>query len=67
MEGDIDEAINKVYHDFNNCGSIKLINRQLNDGLVGSVDHAKYVLQVWEAHKRLPQYRELVSAFPLMF
>ena len=71
MERDIDDAINdainKVYHDFNDCGSIKFINQQLNDGLVGSVEHAKYVLQVWEEHKRLPQNRELVSAFPLMF
>lgn len=67
MERDIDEAINKIYHDFNNCGSIKLINQQLNDGLVGSVEHAKYVLQVWEVYKRLPQYRDITAAFPLMF
>lgn len=62
-----EEQINAVYHTFNDSGSVKEANRQLNAGLMSSVEHAKYVLQVWEEHKRLPQNRELVSAFPLMF
>lgn len=67
MTLDAEAAINTLYHDFNECGSIKEINRQLRDGLIGSVEHARYVLQVWEEHKRLPQNVELVRAFPSMF
>lgn len=67
MNVDVEAAINKIYHNFNECGSVKEINRQLRDGLIGSVEHARYVLQVWEEYKRLPQNVELVRAFPLMF
>lgn len=62
-----EEDINAVYHAFNACGSVREANRQLNDGLMSSVEHARYILQVWEEHKRLPQYRDITAAFPLMF
>ena len=67
MAPDIEAKINKIHLAFNECGSIKEINRQLHDGLISSVEHARYVLQVWEEHKRLPQNREITSTFPLMF
>lgn len=62
-----DEQVNAVYWAFNECGSVREANRQLNEGLMSSVEHARYVLQVWEEHKRLPQHRDIVAAFPLMF
>lgn len=67
MIADVDAAINELYNKFNECESIKEINSQLLDGLIGSVEHARYVLQAWEEYKRLPQNDELVRAFPSMF
>lgn len=56
---DPEQAINEAHWAFNDCLSIKEINRQLAEGLIGSVDHARYVLSVWENFKRLPQYAGL--------
>ena len=63
---DID-TVSTVYWSFDSCGSVREINRQLHEGLISSVDHARYVLRVWEEHKRLPQHRGIVQAFPHMF
>lgn len=67
MIPDIEAKVNEIYCAFNRCGSIKEANRQLLEGLISSVDHARYVLQVWEEHKRLPQYRDITAAFPRYF
>lgn len=62
-----DEEISRIYRQFEECGSIREIDRQLAEGLVTKVEHARYTLQVWEEHKRLPQNHTITSAFPLMF
>ena len=54
-----ENEIAKAHWAFNDCGSVKEANRQLSEGLMSSVEHARYVLQVWEEFKRLPQYRHL--------
>lgn len=64
---DIDTQVAEVYAAFEVCGSIKEIDRQLAEGLVSKIEHARYVVQVWEVYKRLPQYREITDAFPALF
>lgn len=54
-----ENAITQAHWAFNECDSVKEANRLLQDGLMGSVEHARYILQVWENFKQLPQYRHL--------
>lgn len=46
-----------MHWEFNQCESVKEANRQLAEGLMGSVEHAEYILRVWEEFKKLPQWR----------
>lgn len=59
MTEDIEMKVNAAHWAFNTCGSVRELNRQLTEGLIGSVDHAGKVLEVWHYFVRLPQYADI--------
>lgn len=67
LEEFMESEINRIYQDFENCASVMFAHKQLREGLMSSPEHARYILQVWEEHKRLSQNVEITQAFPMDF
>ena len=49
-------AMDAMHWAFNETTAVKELNRQLNEGLVSSVEHANAVLSAWAEFQQLPQY-----------
>lgn len=67
LEEFMESEINRIYQDFENCASVMNAHKQLREGLMSSPEHARYILQVWEEHKRLSQNVGITQAFPMYF
>lgn len=53
------EEIALAYRAFEECGSVVEAKRQLNEGYMMAIDFSRYVLEVWDNFRRLPQYEHL--------